>query len=117
MRFLANGFVLLAAAAALAACTDTSSRAPAPEPMPAPPMAAAPGEPAMRTGAPADEQACELAVTRETNNPDIMTLSSEFSEANTEVIIGVGPDRARWRCLVSKGVVAEVMSLTDEGAL
>jgi len=32
-------------------------------------------------------------------------------------MIGVGPQRAPWRCLVSKGVVAEVMSMTDEGRL
>jgi len=71
----------------------------------------------MRTGSPQDEQACELAVTQQTNNPDVITLSSDFSQANTEVILGVGQQRARWRCLVSNGQVAEVMSLTDEGSL
>ncbi|WP_256439264.1 hypothetical protein [Ensifer sp. ENS06] len=40
-----------------------------------------------------------------------------MSQANTQVIIGVGPERAKWRCLVSRGKVAEVMSLTDEGAM
>lgn len=72
---------------------------------------------AMREGDPADERACELAVTRETNNADVVTLSSEFSQAATEVILGVGAQRARWRCLVSSGIVAEVSSLTDEGFL
>jgi hypothetical protein len=44
-------------------------------------------------------------------------LNNEFSEANNAVIVGVGPQKAKWRCLVKNGVVAEVTSLTDEGAL
>jgi hypothetical protein len=64
------------------------------------------------------EQACLAAVSNETNNGDVAVLSSEFSEANTSVMIGVGADRAPWRCLVSNdGVVAEVTSMTDEGML
>ncbi len=64
-----------------------------------------------------DEQACLQAVSKETGNGDVVTLGSEISEANTDVTIGVGPDRAPWKCLVKDGKVAEVMSLTDEGAL
>jgi hypothetical protein len=86
---------------ALAGCSETTSQS----------------TPALRTGSATDEQACELAVTRQTNNPDVVTLSSDFSQANTEVILGVGAQRAKWRCLVSNGRVAEVMSLTNEGAL
>lgn len=71
----------------------------------------------MRTGSQEDEGACERAVSQQTNNPDVVTLSSEFSQANSEVIVGIGPQRAKWRCLVSRGRVADVMSLTDEGAL
>lgn len=97
---------------ALAACSETSSGT-APQPAVTPLPAAAP----MRTGSQADEGACERAVTQATNNPDAVTLSSEFSQANTLVIVGVGPQRAQWRCLVSGGRVAEVMSMTDEGAL
>jgi hypothetical protein len=44
-------------------------------------------------------------------------LSVETSEANNSVTIGVGPKRAPWRCLVKRGIVADVMSLTDEGKL
>jgi hypothetical protein len=45
-------------------------------------------------------------------------LSSEFSQANTVVVIGVGSQRAPWRCLVSNsGVVAEVMYAGSEGRL
>jgi hypothetical protein len=64
-----------------------------------------------------DEQACLQAVSIKTNNGEVMVLSTETSEANNVVVVGVGPQRAPWRCLVSKGVVAEVMSMTDEGAL
>jgi len=64
-----------------------------------------------------DEQACLQAVSIETNNGDVTLLRTETSEANNVVVIGVGPNRAPWRCLVSGGVVAEVMSMTDEGAL
>jgi hypothetical protein len=64
-----------------------------------------------------DEQACLLAVTRETNNGDVMLGGTETSEANTAVTVTVGPQRAPWRCLVKDGAVAEVMSMTDEGAL
>ncbi len=80
-------------------------------------MRAAAAAPAMRTGSAADESACLKAVMRQTNNNDAVVLSSEFSQANTEVIVGIGPNRAKWRCLVSKERVGEVMSMTDEGAL
>ena len=63
-----------------------------------------------------DTGACLAAVAATTNN-SVTVLSSEFSEANTMIMIGVGPDRAPWRCLVSRGRVAEVMSMTNEGSL
>ena len=64
-----------------------------------------------------DEQACLQAVSMKTNNGDVTLLRTETSEANNLVVVGVGPDKAPWRCLVSGGVVAEVMSMTGEGAL
>jgi hypothetical protein len=64
-----------------------------------------------------DEQACLQAVSIKTNNGDVTVLRSETSEASNLVVVGVGPNKAPWRCLVSGGVVAEVMSMTDEGAL
>ncbi|NEV64482.1 hypothetical protein [Thiorhodococcus minor] len=64
------------------------------------------------------EQACLRDVTRTTNNPDVVLLDSSFSEAGTEVIVGVGPQRARWRCIAYRdGTTAGIQSLTDEGAL
>ena len=66
---------------------------------------------------PRDEQACLQAVSIETNNGEVAVLETWPSEANNQVIIGVGTQRAKWKCLVKDGKVAEVMSLTDEGAL
>ncbi|WP_069436920.1 hypothetical protein [Methyloceanibacter methanicus] len=63
-----------------------------------------------------DEQACLKAVAAETQNT-VATLSVDPSEANTIVMVGVGPNKAPWKCLAKDGVVAEVMSMTDEGAL
>lgn len=66
----------------------------------------------------AAEQACLLGVTRETNNPDVVLLGSEFSQAGTLVRIGVGPARAPWQCIAyADGSVDGIGSLTDEGVL
>jgi hypothetical protein len=47
-----------------------------------------------------------------------IVLSSEFSQVNSLVLIGVGSQKAPWRCLVSNsGVVAEVSFAGSEGAL
>lgn len=63
------------------------------------------------------ESACLKAVGDQTGESDLAVLSSEFSEANSLVMVGVGPQRAPWRCLVSNdGVVAEITSMADEGA-
>jgi hypothetical protein len=56
-------------------------------------------------------------VSIETNNGEVTVLSTETSEVNNLVVVGVGSNRTPWRCLVSGVVVAEVMSMTDEGAL
>ncbi|MDK3074296.1 hypothetical protein QO034_14385 [Sedimentitalea sp. JM2-8] len=63
-----------------------------------------------------EEQACLRAVGIETGNPDYALLGSSFSEAGTEVIVGVGEQRARWQCIAySDGTTSRPMSLTDEG--
>ena len=101
-----------------------SAPAPAATETPATPAAAQPAEqnaaadPEVAPGTPSkDEQVCLQAVSTETNNGDVVTLSVEESEANTLVMVGVGPNRAPWKCLAKDGVVAEIMSMTDEGAL
>jgi hypothetical protein len=64
------------------------------------------------------EQGCLRDVSRTTNNGDVEIMSSTFSEAGTQVIVGVGPERARWECIgYSDGTTAGIMSLTDEGSL
>lgn len=63
-------------------------------------------------------QACLRDVTATTNNGDVTLISESFSQAGTEVIVGVGPDRAQWRCIgYADGTTAGIESLTDEGAL
>lgn len=64
-----------------------------------------------------DVDACEAAVARAAGTSQVRTLSTEFSQANNSVIVGVGPSAAPWRCLVSGGRVAEVTSMTNEGSL
>lgn len=64
------------------------------------------------------EQGCLRDVSATTNNGDVAILESYFSEAGTEVVVGVGPDRARWRCIgYADGTTAGIQSLVDEGAL
>ena len=66
----------------------------------------------------AAEQACLQRVSIETNNGDVTLLGSSFSEAGTEVIVGVGPQQARWQCIAySDGSTTQPMSLTNEGFL
>ena len=66
----------------------------------------------------ASRNACLRAVASTTNNPAVSIGQMIFSQANSEVIVLVGPQRARWQCLVSNtGIVQNVMSLTNEGAL
>lgn len=65
-----------------------------------------------------EEQTCLAAVSQETNNGDVAVLSSEFSQAGTFVTIGVGPDRAPWKCIAySDGTTGDVMFMGSEGAL
>lgn len=57
----------------------------------------------------AAEQACLRDVTAATNNPDVVLLGSEFSQAGTLVRVGVGPSRAPWRCIAySNGTTAGI---------
>ena len=82
--------------------TRTTGRA-APAPVPSP-------------GRAADEKAC-LDATARVTSAAVTLLRSYVSGTGREVMIGVGPNRVPWKCLVSKGVVSDVTSLTDEGSL
>lgn len=56
-----------------------------------------------------EEQACLAAVSRTVNNGDVVLIGSEFSQAGTFVRVGVGPDRAAWKCIAySDGSTAGV---------
>lgn len=75
-------------------------------------------QPAAGSSVPAaDKRACLRALKTTTRNARLVVLGTETSEANNSVTIGVGPQRAPWRCLVKRGKVADVTSLTDEGKL
>lgn len=71
---------------------------------------------ALRMAPASDESACLGAVAAQTGN-SVTVLSSQTSEANNMVMVGVGPDRAPWKCLINGGAVVEVMSMTNEGTL
>ncbi|WP_246780602.1 hypothetical protein [Rhizobium sp. AQ_MP] len=110
-KFLVTTSMICMTASVLSACTtDGASQSP--------PMAAA-TQPLMDESVPpAARSACLAAVSNTTNNGDVEITEMIFSEANSQVTVGVGPTRAPWRCLVSNsGVVANVMSLTNEGSL
>ncbi len=65
----------------------------------------------------AAQQACLSAVSNQTNERNVSVMSTEFSQANSLVMVGVGANRAPWRCLVSNdGVVQEVMFTGDDSA-
>lgn len=64
------------------------------------------------------EQVCLRDVTTATNNPEVVLLGSQGSEAGTLVQVGVGPDRAPWQCIAySDGTTDGIQSLTNEGSL
>ncbi len=89
------------AVVALAGCMETTTTASAPM---------------MRTAPASDENACLRVIAAEANN-SVRVLSSETSEANNFVVVGVGAQDARWNCLVKNGVVAEAYFAGSEGAL
>ena len=64
-----------------------------------------------------DRKACLRAVRIETHNEVVTVIGATQSEAEESVFIGVGKQKAKWKCLVKRGIVAEVSSMVDEGAL
>ena len=102
---------MICLATGLAGCTSDGTSRP-------PPMATT-TQPLMDESVPpAARSACLAAVSNTANNGDVQITEMIFSEANSQFTVGVGPTRAPWRCLVSNsGVVANVMSMTNEGTL
>lgn len=100
---------LTASLALLAGCVETSGPASGP--------ATGGAAPAGNSVEADGRAACVRDVKAETGNPQAVVLSSSFSEAGTEVIVGIGPQKAPWRCIGYKdGTTAAIMSMTDEGA-
>lgn len=111
IRFITTSGMICLAMGLLAGCTsDGTSQLP--------PMSAATPRLMDESVPPAARSACLAAVSNTTNNGDVEIIEMIFSEANSQVTVGVGPTRAPWNCIVSNsGVVANVMSMTNEGAL
>jgi hypothetical protein len=66
----------------------------------------------------AAEQACLRDVSLEANTRDLIPLQATPSPEGTEVIVGVGPQRARWRCIgYDDGTTTVVISLAEERLL
>ncbi|ARE40346.1 hypothetical protein RGUI_2205 [Rhodovulum sp. P5] len=92
------------ALAGLAACVETVETVD---------LSTAPGNTAEANA----QQACLRGVANYTGNSDVRVKSSSFSEAGTEVIVGVGPT-GLWRCIAYRdGSTTGITSLNDEGAL
>jgi hypothetical protein len=71
---------------------------------------------AATTASPA-EQACLRDVASTAGRTDVRIVRSSFSQAGTEVIVGVGTT-GQWRCIgYQDGTTAGIASLTDEGLL
>jgi hypothetical protein len=64
-----------------------------------------------------DKQACIRALRKQGGSASVVVIGAVGSEANNQVTLGLGPQRAPWRCLVKRGKVVDLMSQTDEGAL
>jgi len=64
------------------------------------------------------EQACLRAVAREAGSRDTVLLDATRSPEGTEVLVGVGPQRAHWRCIgYDDGTTTVVMSVAEERRL
>lgn len=63
----------------------------------------------------AAEQACLRDVTATANNPDVVLLGSKFSEAGTYVRVGVGENRAAWKCIAYKDGTTGGIEFLGEG--
>ena len=64
------------------------------------------------------ERACLRDVALEANNRNVILLKSTRSPDGTEAILGVGLQRARWRCIgYDDGTTTVIISLAEEALL
>ncbi|MCZ0963119.1 hypothetical protein [Paracoccus benzoatiresistens] len=62
------------------------------------------------------EPVCFAEVSRTANNGDVVLLGSGFSEAGTLVRVGVGEQRAPWKCIAySDGTTGGIEFMGSEG--
>jgi len=60
------------------------------------------------------EDACITEVGRTTKSTQLVVLEKVYSEANSQVKVGVGPNKAPWLCMTSNsGIVASVISTAE----
>ncbi len=105
--------VLILSVAALAGCASSGDRVAAPERA----LASVTERTTVRMPRGA-EQACLRDVALEAGNPDVLTLVSTPSPEGTEVIVGVGPQRERWRCIgYDDGTTTVVIAIAVEERL
>lgn len=107
--------VLALAALLVSGCTTTSAIAPAQEAKTAAateeePAGEAPSGPASA----AEEAACREAIAKTTGESQMAVIRSEATPSSTEIIVGVGAEKARWQCMMAGGKVAGVMEASEE---
>ena len=73
----------------------------------------------VNSGLPSPAQSnCMAAVADEAGNLNVTVLAAGASQGGSEVVIGVGEDRAPWRCLADRdGNVEQVTALGNGGGL
>jgi hypothetical protein len=99
------------AVAAVAGCASGANE-------PAPVYTGGSGYPGGSTRQSIAEQACLREVAREANTRAVVLVESTPSPEGTEVIIGVGAQRALWRCIgYEDGTTTVVISMAEEGLL
>lgn len=60
------------------------------------------------------EDACVKEVGRTTKSTQLVVLEKAYSEQNSQVKVGVGPNKAPWLCMTSNdGIVASVISTAE----
>lgn len=114
--------LLFLALAIPAGCTTSDITAALPKAKATTPSVAAqteaepPEEAAAPTGpvSAAEEAACREAVAKTAGAAEMTVLSAEASAGNAEIVMGVGPEKARWQCLLSGGKVAGIMEVAEE---
>ncbi|MBK8456574.1 MAG: hypothetical protein IPL47_05180 [Phyllobacteriaceae bacterium] len=121
MKSRLRAAMLLCALAALTGCTTSAlkppsaeAKAPSVETTAAVPTDFAVEEEKVAPASAADEEACKTAVATTTGDSDMEILNSNAADGNPVIVVGVGPQKARWQCLMAGGKVAGITAVTAE---